>query len=144
MKCLSLIIVLLIAGLPQIYAEKVKSTAKSLGGTDSLAILTKGLPKESHSYSTTLCGLKASKDFHDGYDIAKRLLRHGLKPHYLSYPEFKSTLSGQAKIDSVSLTDYNSSKKLSESVNGFNFAMAMTVFDLKLKALRDNKAKTKK
>jgi hypothetical protein len=105
----------------------------SLNGTDDVQLLIKGYPEEKYDISSTLCGIKPTPEFQEGFLMARRLCLLGATPHYLVYSEYGEIPKSYLPLKTLTLTNYKHTAKLLEAIRGFNFSMAMKAFEAKHK-----------
>ncbi len=109
----------------------VPKPVTNLGGGDDIEKLIEGYPEEKYDVSSTLCGLKPTPEFRDGFTMALRLCRLGADPHYLIYDELEDLPKSYIALKAFRLQDYKHTARLLEAIRGFNYSMAMHAWELK-------------
>lgn len=128
----SLYIALFLMQVPVITSlAGVPKPVTDLGGSDDIEKLIEGYPEEKYDVSSTLCGLKPTPEFRDGFMMALRLCRLGAEPHYLVYDELEELPKSYPSLKTFGLKNYKHTARLLEAIHGFNYSMAMRAWELK-------------
>ena len=130
MKFLYIALLLMLAPVVTSLAG-VPKPVTDLGGSDDIEKLIEGYPEEKYDVSSTLCGLKPTPEFRDGFSMALRLCRLGADPHYLVYDGLEELPKSYPSLRTFGLQNYKHTARLLEAIRGFNYSMAMRAWELK-------------